>query len=291
MDAKKLLGAIESAGYEARSYSGRGMFGKECVGVEIPQDESAFALAAKLVLAVFDEDGDEEAYNFTSDLADLCVSEDAMGPRRDRVLSARHVARGVRLRGRGLGMPGVLHAGVGRVKFDRGGASQHGFDLHGEPASAAHACQRRFTPTRSRAHRRLRRHALRPHHGRNDQAASPSQRRDWPWPTGGASSARWQTRHSGSHCRPRFRRGGAPSRRRGDPLRNWRALARRSRRTQDHDRCRRTRRRSRGVRRGTRPAIGRSAPATPRRPSRSVKGRGCRFAGLGATRRPAHRSL
>lgn len=79
MDAKKLIGAIKSAGYEARCYSGRGMFGKECVGVEIPQDESALALAAKLVLAVFDEDGDEEAYNFTSDLADLRVSEDAMG--------------------------------------------------------------------------------------------------------------------------------------------------------------------------------------------------------------------
>lgn len=79
MNARKLIGAIESAGYEARSYSGRGMFGKECVGVEIPQDESAFALAAKLVLTVFDEDGDEEAYNLTSDLADLRVSEDAMG--------------------------------------------------------------------------------------------------------------------------------------------------------------------------------------------------------------------
>jgi hypothetical protein len=79
MDARKLIGAIESAGYEARSYSGRGMRGKECVGVEIPQDESAFALAAKLILAVFDEDGDEEAYNLTSDLADLRISEEAMG--------------------------------------------------------------------------------------------------------------------------------------------------------------------------------------------------------------------
>src|SRR5690606_19366002 len=67
MDARKLIGAIESAGYEARSYSGRGMFGKECVGAEVSRDESAFALAAKLVLAVFDEDGDEEAYNFASD--------------------------------------------------------------------------------------------------------------------------------------------------------------------------------------------------------------------------------
>ena len=33
MDATQLKQIIEDAGYEARSYSGRGMYGKECVGV------------------------------------------------------------------------------------------------------------------------------------------------------------------------------------------------------------------------------------------------------------------
>lgn len=33
MDAQQLKKIINDAGYEARSYSGRGMYGKECVGV------------------------------------------------------------------------------------------------------------------------------------------------------------------------------------------------------------------------------------------------------------------
>lgn len=32
MDAKMLIDVIENAGFDARSYSGRGMYGKECVG-------------------------------------------------------------------------------------------------------------------------------------------------------------------------------------------------------------------------------------------------------------------
>ena len=33
MNATELKRIIQDAGYEARSYSGRGMYGKECVGV------------------------------------------------------------------------------------------------------------------------------------------------------------------------------------------------------------------------------------------------------------------
>jgi hypothetical protein len=33
MDADKLIAKIEATGRKARSYSGRGMFGKRCVGV------------------------------------------------------------------------------------------------------------------------------------------------------------------------------------------------------------------------------------------------------------------
>jgi len=77
MDGKKLCEVIESAGYDARSYSGRGMYGRTCVGVTT--DDSSFTLAAKLVREAFDLLGDDEAYRFADDLADLSVSEDAMG--------------------------------------------------------------------------------------------------------------------------------------------------------------------------------------------------------------------
>lgn len=42
---KKLIAAIENAGYEWRSYSGRGMYGKECVGVTIRDKSDLIDLA------------------------------------------------------------------------------------------------------------------------------------------------------------------------------------------------------------------------------------------------------
>lgn len=33
MDSQQVIEAIKDAGYDTRSYSGRGMFGKECLGV------------------------------------------------------------------------------------------------------------------------------------------------------------------------------------------------------------------------------------------------------------------
>jgi len=48
LTSEKLIEAIEDAGYEARSYSGRGMYGKCCVGVEINREREAFTLGAKV---------------------------------------------------------------------------------------------------------------------------------------------------------------------------------------------------------------------------------------------------
>lgn len=79
VDAKLFIEAVEEAGYEARSYSGRAMYGRDCVGVEIPRDESAFNLCAKLVRAVFDLHGDDAAGDFADDLTELRACEDAMG--------------------------------------------------------------------------------------------------------------------------------------------------------------------------------------------------------------------
>lgn len=33
----KIINLIEAAGYEPRSYSGRGMYGKQCLGVDLPK--------------------------------------------------------------------------------------------------------------------------------------------------------------------------------------------------------------------------------------------------------------
>lgn len=43
MDSNELIQLIEDAGYEAQSYSGRGMYGKECVGVDV-DDDTEFAV-------------------------------------------------------------------------------------------------------------------------------------------------------------------------------------------------------------------------------------------------------
>jgi len=54
-DVTKFLDALEQAGYEPRSYSGRGMFGKQCVSVS-GDDVSAWEVARALWYNNFDED-------------------------------------------------------------------------------------------------------------------------------------------------------------------------------------------------------------------------------------------
>lgn len=55
---------VQEAGYDCRSYSGRGMFGSQCLGVDLPVDISAFRFVAHVFDAiesdmVFDSDGKE----------------------------------------------------------------------------------------------------------------------------------------------------------------------------------------------------------------------------------------
>lgn len=58
MELKLLKSLIEAAGYEAYSYSGRGMFGRECVGFTCPDVNTAIA---DLFEAVFDADVEDVA--------------------------------------------------------------------------------------------------------------------------------------------------------------------------------------------------------------------------------------
>ena len=62
---------IEDLGYETRSYSGRGMYGRECLGVTV--DDPVF-----FALEIGQEMGSNEEYNnFGRNLP--CVSWDSMG--------------------------------------------------------------------------------------------------------------------------------------------------------------------------------------------------------------------
>lgn len=75
MDAKKLIEVIESANYEARWYSGRGMYGKDCVGITIPQGVSQFSVGVELA-AMFETLGYEDLLeDFTCER----VAQDSLG--------------------------------------------------------------------------------------------------------------------------------------------------------------------------------------------------------------------
>ena len=45
VDPEELVTAIQDAGYEPRSYSGRAMYGKQCVAVTLDSDADLWALA------------------------------------------------------------------------------------------------------------------------------------------------------------------------------------------------------------------------------------------------------
>jgi len=74
MNAQTLVDAIENAGFEVRSYSGRGMNGRVCLGVEL-DGTTSFELAAKIAGELLDAD-DADAIG---DLARLSVCQDSMG--------------------------------------------------------------------------------------------------------------------------------------------------------------------------------------------------------------------
>jgi hypothetical protein len=70
-----IIEAADAAGLQVRSYSGRGMFGRQCVAVEAGSaPEACFKLAAAIADAAADAN---EAAQLIEDLADAC--SDSMG--------------------------------------------------------------------------------------------------------------------------------------------------------------------------------------------------------------------
>lgn len=49
MTAQELIDALQSAGYEWREYSGRGMMGARCVGVELDNERDIWKLSRDLI--------------------------------------------------------------------------------------------------------------------------------------------------------------------------------------------------------------------------------------------------
>lgn len=67
---KKLVDAITESGFEVRSYSGRGMYGKNCVGALVGSDQTLFGFGVAMALA-FNDDAEE--------LIGMRVERDSMG--------------------------------------------------------------------------------------------------------------------------------------------------------------------------------------------------------------------
>lgn len=72
---KDVKDACESMGYQARSYSGRGMYGRACLGIEVPRGISTSSLAFKLAIEL-KAIGAEDAIDF---LMNRDWNQDSMG--------------------------------------------------------------------------------------------------------------------------------------------------------------------------------------------------------------------
>ena len=63
MEAKKLIDYIELGGHDARSYSGRGMYGERCVGIGCSSPER---VVVDIIEAVFSEGVEEDFHDVCS---------------------------------------------------------------------------------------------------------------------------------------------------------------------------------------------------------------------------------
>ncbi len=75
--SRSVIAILPDLGLEARSYSGRGMYGAECVGVDC-EGMTSHQIVARIVLALCEQgpDGLDAAEHFTRDGA---VASDSMG--------------------------------------------------------------------------------------------------------------------------------------------------------------------------------------------------------------------
>jgi hypothetical protein len=75
--AKLLIEVAEAAGYEARSYSGRFMYGSTCVGVTLERDQSVVNFVLDVIEAASSFDEEDDMENLTQALRN--PRSDSMG--------------------------------------------------------------------------------------------------------------------------------------------------------------------------------------------------------------------
>lgn len=85
MEKRLMQDLIETAGYETRSYSGRGMYGKSCLAVEVDKQLGSFLadIIHELKNCVQAEEDNEEVPNLpefeAAEEAFRCMRSDSMG--------------------------------------------------------------------------------------------------------------------------------------------------------------------------------------------------------------------
>lgn len=86
MEFKELVKLIESADYKVRSYSGRGMSGKQCVGIETEHADALTVVLSliKEALGSVNTTCGDRAYESIGEVQDLCdmlkgARSDSMG--------------------------------------------------------------------------------------------------------------------------------------------------------------------------------------------------------------------
>lgn len=71
MDTERFIELIEDAGYRVRSYSGRGMYGRQCVGVELDSTAALVSFGRNVALGATQEE--------QAQLAQMSESVDSLG--------------------------------------------------------------------------------------------------------------------------------------------------------------------------------------------------------------------
>lgn len=81
MDAKRFIEILSNSGFEPRSYSGRGMYGKACVGVDLDSSKSLFSVGMDVAYAIVDEceSTGEDPADTLAEICNLRAREDSMG--------------------------------------------------------------------------------------------------------------------------------------------------------------------------------------------------------------------
>lgn len=74
-NARILKDAIEYIGFEARSYSGRGMYGRTCIAMVI--DDNAMQALTRLISTLYEENGEDNVEWLLEDMEN--VQTDNMG--------------------------------------------------------------------------------------------------------------------------------------------------------------------------------------------------------------------